>query len=327
MDGLIAGFGFLGIYVWVWRRIAMYHLSNGRRRWLAHVTGFLIAEIPALFFIAAVALSSPRENNPTPDMAGVLVGWVLFSLSVWAVLKWTSSPSSGRTFSAPLANALSPAAETTDTTAIPDSSLTITTGDTSESAGPAIVPIPKPVKKSRPKKTKSLSNSGALDVIAFSYRDSGTNEYASRTVTVRAVNADYLEGVCHARNGDRTFALNRIRGDITSIDTGEVRSPSKWAAEMRRLPNNAAVKSGKDYQSSVNPCSGWQTAVFFVGFREARRNELEEMADLAGWQVRQAFGSSLNVLVAGTLAGPGQISKAESMGTEVISEDVFLQRI
>lgn len=196
-----------------------------------------------------------------------------------------------------------------------------------QESGRVIDSVPKPVEKSVSKETELLRNVGALDVIAFSYRDSGTNEYASRTVTVRAVDAEFLEGVCHMRNGDRTFALNRIRGDITSVHTGEVRSPSKWAAEIRRLPNNATVKSGKDYRSAANPRRDWQTAVFFVGFRDARRNELEELADLAGWQVRQAFSSSLNVLVAGTLAGSSQISKAESMGIEVISEDVFRQWI
>lgn len=71
----------------------------------------------------------------------------------------------------------------------------------------------------------------------------------------------------------------------------------------------------------------WQTAAYFVGFRDAKRRGLESMARVAGWQVRGGFSVSLDILIAGPLAGSVQLSNAESMGIDVLSESDFIKRI
>ncbi|ATD60131.1 hypothetical protein CNX70_07950 [Janthinobacterium svalbardensis] len=104
---------------------------------------------------------------------------------------------------------------------------------------------------------------------------------------------------------------------------------------MRLLPNNRIITDGavyrpmgiKDYPIGKSNRKQWQIAAYFAGFREAKRYELESIARAADWQVRTAFSTSLDVLIAGPLAGRVQLSKAESMGIESISEADFRHRI
>ena len=104
---------------------------------------------------------------------------------------------------------------------------------------------------------------------------------------------------------------------------------------MRLLPNNRIVTDGvahrlvgiKDYPMDKSNRKQWQTAVYFVGFRDAKRRELESMARAAGWQVRKGFSTSLDVLIAGPLAGHVQLSKADMMGIDAISESDFKKEI
>jgi len=184
-------------------------------------------------------------------------------------------------------------------------------------------------RKLKEAKKKSKAADSILDEIQFTYPDRHSGAKITRRVSVRAVDKEYLEGHCHMRKGERTFLLHRIHGGVVSLDTGEIYKTSTWARAMRRLPNNGTIISGSSYRSAGNSSESrdWQTAAYFVGFRDAKRSELEAMADLAGWQVRTAFSSSLDVLVAGSLAGSAQMGKAESMGIDVISEDEFLQRL
>lgn len=183
------------------------------------------------------------------------------------------------------------------------------------------------------KKTKREFRGEAADVdeIQFSYPNREGPGYAPRHVSVWAVDEDYLEGYCHARQGKRTFSLRRIRGEVTSLRTGEIQSIGRWASAMRLLPNNRVVTDGavhrpagiKDYPLGKSNRNQWQTAAYFVGFRDAKRSELESMARAAGWQVRTGFSASVDVLIAGPLAGPVQLSKADSMGIDAISEADF----
>lgn len=176
---------------------------------------------------------------------------------------------------------------------------------------------------------------GDVDEIQFSYPKRDGLGYLTRKVSVWAVDSDYLEGYCHTRQGKRTFSLRRIRGKVTSLRTGEVQRIGRWASAMRLLPNNRIVSDGSSYgpvgikaypAGRANP-KHWQTAAYFVGFRDAKRCGLESMARAAGWQVRGGFSASLDILIAGPLAGSVQLSKAESMGIDVISESDFIERI
>lgn len=187
------------------------------------------------------------------------------------------------------------------------------------------------------KKSKREFRGEAADVdeIQFSYPDRQGPGYVTRHVSVWAVDADYLEGYCNARHGKRTFSLQRIRGKVTSLRTGEIQRIGRWASAMRLLPNNGNVTDGaahrpagiKDYPVLKSKRKQWQTAAYFVGFRDAKRCELESIAREAGWQVRIGFSTSLDVLIAGPLAGRVQLSKADSMGIDAISESDFKKRI
>lgn len=194
-------------------------------------------------------------------------------------------------------------------------------------------PVPPRTKKKS--KREFRGEAGDVDEIQFSYPRQDGLGYVTRKVSVWAVDADYLEGYCHARQGKRTFSLQRIRGKVTSLKTGEVQRIGRWASAMRLLPNNKIVTDGASHRpvgikvyppGRVNQ-KQWQTAVYFVGFRDAKRCGLESMARAVGWQVRGGFSVSLDILIAGPLAGSVQLSKAESMGIDVISESDFIKRI
>ena len=173
------------------------------------------------------------------------------------------------------------------------------------------------------------------DEIQFSYPNRHGTGYVTRRITVWAVETDYLEGYCHARQGKRTFSLQRIRGKLTSLTTGEIQSVGRWASERRRRLNHRNVIDGvarlpvriKDYPMDNGNRTQRHTAAYFVGFRDAKRRELEAMARAADWQVRKGFSTSLDILIAGPLAGRAQLSKADLMGVDAISESDFVKRI
>ena len=101
-------------------------------------------------------------------------------------------------------------------------------------------------------------------------------------------------------------------------------------ASKRNIITDAAYRpvSIKECPATGKPHrKQWQTTVYFVGFRDAKRRELESMARAAGWQVRTGFSTSLDVLIAGPLAGSVQLSKADSMEIDTISEFDFKKEV
>lgn len=174
------------------------------------------------------------------------------------------------------------------------------------------------------------SESVGFSDIEFNYRDAEGNE-SHRRVDVWGGEGDHFEGWCHKARGFRTFVVGRVLGDVLDRETGELMTARQWADMARVHPLNVGLieerrpspKAGRKRQSARK----WETAAYFVGFREGRRAELEDLADAAGWQVRQRFSDTLDVLVAGSLAGKSQLTKAEEMGIEVISEEDFRDRV
>lgn len=71
-----------------------------------------------------------------------------------------------------------------------------------------------------------------LDTIRFSYENS-EGEYSERTVRVRSLGGEYFRGHCLKRRADRTFRLDRVIGEVTSEDTGEVADAWRWADGLR----------------------------------------------------------------------------------------------
>ena len=47
---------------------------------------------------------------------------------------------------------------------------------------------------------------------------------------VRVLDDEYFQGICQSRRAMRTFRLDRVQGDITSEESGEIANPYDWAA-------------------------------------------------------------------------------------------------
>lgn len=91
------------------------------------------------------------------------------------------------------------------------------------------------------KTTFSVGNE-CLDVICFKYE--GRDDYIalSRSVDVSGVDGRYLEGFCQMRRDVRTFRLDRIKGEVVSLETGEVfASADAWSAANAASPRNKGV--------------------------------------------------------------------------------------
>ncbi|RGE46140.1 hypothetical protein DZC30_05060 [Comamonas testosteroni] len=158
----------------------------------------------------------------------------------------------------------------------------------------------------------------------FSYSDN-FGAASVRTVNVTGVTKkgrqEYLEGFCQLRMDVRTFRTDRIRGDLVDVGTGELVSVKRLLSTVRERKVMAFQPSAPSTPASTR--KNWQTAVVFTGFSEAAREELEDLAEVAGWDVRSTVGSTLDYLVTGPRAGPSKVAKAEELGVTVIDEDVF----
>lgn len=78
--------------------------------------------------------------------------------------------------------------------------------------------------------TRAIRTGWSRGEIAFTYEDfDGVITY--RTVTVHSVSGTYIKGECHTRVAERTFRVDRIVGDITDCETGEILSAQKWARQ------------------------------------------------------------------------------------------------
>lgn len=58
-------------------------------------------------------------------------------------------------------------------------------------------------------------------------------EVTIRRVDVHAVTDYYIRGYCRKRRATRTFRLDRVIGDITDLDTGELIKPETWRRRVR----------------------------------------------------------------------------------------------
>jgi len=76
-------------------------------------------------------------------------------------------------------------------------------------------------------KTRAIRQGWSIGMVAFTYEDVA-GDISYRTVTVHSASSLYLKGECHDRQAERTFRLDRIIGDLTDCETGEIMSPKKW---------------------------------------------------------------------------------------------------
>lgn len=178
-----------------------------------------------------------------------------------------------------------------------------------------------------PLKLWSPDGAGAVCDIEFDYVDA-KGKPSHRHVSVDAVDKEYLEGFCHTAMATRTFVIGRVRGKILDRDSGELTTPKKWAEQARRDPRNGTVSMGggrstmdyEDEDDDVEP-----TEVLFTGFPAARRDELEELAEMFDITVRKSVTVGLDYLVIGPNAGPSKIEKAEAVGAAVIDDEGFIE--
>ncbi len=186
-------------------------------------------------------------------------------------------------------------------------------------------PHPRNTKPAPTPKTARPGRVSLPHTFTFVYRGQDGN-YSRRTVDVSHVATNgghtYLEGFCHERGDTRTFRTDRMRGDLTDMETGEL-------VPIKRLVAHVHTHARMDYRPTgptlkPRPKKQWQTAVLFTGFSTRRRGELEALADSAGWSVRVSVGSTLDYLVTGTNGGLSKVAKAEALGVTVIDEDTFL---
>lgn len=92
---------------------------------------------------------------------------------------------------------------------------------------------PKPTKPAKtitpkPATSRAMRQGWSIGRVAFTYEDA-VGEVSYRTVTVHSITDNHMKGECHERQAERTFRLDRIIGDLTDCDTGEIMSPTQWA--------------------------------------------------------------------------------------------------
>lgn len=186
------------------------------------------------------------------------------------------------------------------------------------------------------KKEAAPPVSGVLGTIRFTYASDGGQRV--REVDARGVDGTYLKGFCHLRRMIRTFRFDRIVGDITCLDTGEMMSPGAWRRYARQL---AATREGEAVparsrrnktnnlvpyipQDEQIPRGGnGYVAVYFAGFHTDHRQRLERMADAAGYKVRDSLDAAVDLMVTGSMTGDRQLSLARTFDIRLLDEDAF----
>lgn len=157
--------------------------------------------------------------------------------------------------------------------------------------------------------------------IEFSYIDA-EGEFSHRSVNVFAVDARRFEGYCHVAHATRTFLVERVQGDVVDLDTGEVLAPASWAKSLKKQTGGGAFVA-VPAKSPVIEKPARRPAVHFTGFSADEKDELEAMADAAGFYVARSVVKDLAVLVTGDRASRKKIEDAEDIGAEVISRELF----
>lgn len=71
-----------------------------------------------------------------------------------------------------------------------------------------------------------------LDKVQFDYLNA-KGEYSSRRVLVQMVGEWEFEGIDLDKEDTRTFRYERVVGDITSLNTGEILDPEEWRDSRR----------------------------------------------------------------------------------------------
>lgn len=97
------------------------------------------------------------------------------------------------------------------------------------------------------KVSKPATDSGCLDVIRFKYKGRDDARPREREVRASGVDRSYIEGLCMTRCDIRTFRLDRVKGEVVSLQTGEIfPSAEAWRDERTGDPRNRGVSPVPD---------------------------------------------------------------------------------
>ncbi|MGA4081130.1 hypothetical protein ACI2VA_04425 [Ralstonia nicotianae] len=336
LAGLFGLVGMVGLYAWAWHRIVRTTVARGRPRWLGHGIGFLFGQLPAVFFIVAIAVTFPTPTQKPVGAMEIAVLWAFVLGVIAATWNITREPIAKsdvtpRLSVPPAAQQLKNWAETLRDALHDDvpGDVRRTAPHSFDKTTPAARPvaIPHQTREAAPRRPVSAESIQLPDAISFLYRKAdGQVRRRSATVYLAELDGDRprIDGHDHDRNATRTFLLERIQSDITRLATGEILAKSVWCAAV--TASNGLTGTRQRRKKAVAPkreSADWQTAVFFAGFREAHQQRLEQHAVTAGWQVRAQLSRSVDYMVAGPLAGHRQFEKAEDLGIPVIDEDAF----
>ena len=193
----------------------------------------------------------------------------------------------------------------------------------------AITGIP-PERLSAASKTPTpLPSSGPVTLpsaFSFDYADADGvikhREVLVQSVRRSALRREYLEGICLQAHAKRSFRLDRVMGTMVRTDDDTPFS-AEQVFKAKAKPTAIDTHPANFKKNAAAPKAHWETAVFFAGFSAAKRRELEELADLAGWQVRQSLTKTVTYCVQGSMAGDAQLNKARELDIDVIDEDAF----
>lgn len=293
---------------WGWRQLSVSAARNQRTgiaRWVTCLFGALACSFGAFCVAGVFLMPSSKEGDVAVAVVGGLVLLPFFIL-------WRRN-----------LKAQSPISEKIELEKSISSASPSVVHDFLSQDKQSVDNLSTATKPSNNKKTAKEEKSESIlpATLRFAYKDN-TGQSLERTVKVSSISEgnglNYLEGYCHTRQDFRTFRTDRIRGSLVDIESGEILS-------AKQLLSSVHPRKAMTYKPApaVTTKKEWQTAVLFTGFTAKRREELEELADAAGWDVRSTVGKTLDYLVTGPRAGPSKIAKAQELGVTVVDEDIF----
>ena len=94
------------------------------------------------------------------------------------------------------------------------------------------------------RRTRKPRRDAVIDVIRFDYEDRN-GDPSAREIEVTAISDEYFEGWCRESQGKRTFRLDRVTGDVVSLETGEIDNPYAWAGEHMDDDRNVGVDDSR----------------------------------------------------------------------------------
>ncbi|MBI6116455.1 NAD-dependent DNA ligase LigA [Salegentibacter maritimus] len=125
--------------------------------------------------------------------------------------------------------------------------------------------------------------------------------------------------------------------DLTSVDEIGERIAQSVTDFFASEENKVIIERLKDYglqlEIAVEELEnqsdklGGNTFVISGVFEKVSRNELKKMIEDNGGKVSGSISGKTNYLVAGDNMGPSKLTKAEKLGTTIISEDEFLEML